>query len=1106
MLNSHRLWLIFGLGVFLLVGSSQPGLAADRQFLTGHVPPPVPRLKPSGRLPGTNHLELAISLPLRNGAELTEFLRQLYDPASTNFHKYLQPAEFAARFGPTVEDYQAMQDFARSNGLVVAKTYPNRLVLDVAARAQDVERALGVTLRTYRHPAEARNFFAPDAEPSLPSHLRAICIEGLNDYSLPRRAARRMAAAAPARPLSFSGTGPNHEYAGNDFRNAYVPGTALNGSNQVVAMLEYSDYYMVDITNYENMVGAAIGVTNYVPLTNVLVGTGTPTTGANDEVALDIEMAIAMAPKLAQVIVYEKKTVSTTLLNRIATDNLAKQVSSSWMVGNWSASTAMAYDTILTNMAAQGQSFFQASGDSDAYTGSQPLDSGVTVPVDSPYATIVGGTTLTMNNYGVSWASETVWNKNLSGSPNVGSGGGISAYYPIPAWQTNINMTTNGGSATYRNIPDVALTADNIFVCYDNGTTNGTFYFSGTSAAAPLWAGFCALVNQQSTASNPTNYVGFLNPALYAIATNTNYGNCFHDINTGNNIGTNTAGLFYATNGYDLCTGLGTPGGTNLINALAPKPYCLTQPADQTNNAGSTAQFSVLAAGLPPLGYRWLFNGTNLPAATNIFGTTSNVLTLTNVASANAGSYRVVVTNAYGSVTSSVATLTVFVPPAITTQPTNLTVYAGSNATFSATASGTAPLAYQWLFNGTNLPAGPNVSGTTTNVLTLTNAASANAGSYQVIVTNVYGSVTSSVAALTVVYPPTITTQPTNLTVYAGSTAAFSVTASGTAPLGYRWLFNGTNLPAGPNISGTTTNVLTITNVTSANVGSYRLVITNNYGSITSSVATLTVNLLSTTMTLTSSANPGGYKSSLYFTAGVSPTAATGSVQFLTNGVLYDTRTLTAGSATSATFTTLPRGTNAVAARYSGDAYYLPVTNTLSQIVTNHPPAAGPFYTNRYTGLSLKLPVATLSNTWSDADSDIMTLAGIGVSTNGVTVINDAGALVYFNTNSVGDRFTCSVSDGWGGTNLQTIYITVLPLPTNAVPVIGSVGNSNGTFWLSLGGMGGLTYVLQGTTNLVSAADWLPVTTNVLETNGYWPFSVAITNSPYRFFRLKLVP
>ena len=191
--------------------------------------------------------------------------------------------------------------------------------------------------------------------------------------------------------------------------------------------------------------------------------------------------------------------------------------------------------------------------------------------------------------------------------------------------------------------------------------------------------------------------------------------------------------------------------------------------------------------------------------------------------------------------------------------------------------------------------------------------------------------------------------------------AVFSVTVGGLSPFGYRWLFNGTNLPAGANVSGVTSNVLTLTAVSTNNAGSYSVVITNVNGSITSSVATLTVNLLASTVALTSTANPSGYKASLNFTASLGTSSATGTVQFLTNGVLFNAQTLTSGAATSAAIATLPRGTNLIAARYSGDANYLPATNTLSQIVTNHPPVVVAFYTNRYAGLSLKIPVATLA-------------------------------------------------------------------------------------------------------------------------------------------------
>ena len=132
--------------------------------------------------------------------------------------------------------------------------------------------------------------------------------------------------------------------------------------------------------------------------------------------------------------------------------------------------------------------------------------------------TIVGGTTLSTVNS--AWSSETVWNWGIEfGEDGVGSSGGISTTYAIPSWQTNINMTANKGSTTFRNIPDVALTGDNIWVIYGGGASGS---FGGTSCASPLWAGFMALVNQQAVSvGKPT--MGFVNPAIYAIGTIPNY-------------------------------------------------------------------------------------------------------------------------------------------------------------------------------------------------------------------------------------------------------------------------------------------------------------------------------------------------------------------------------------------------------------------------------------------------------------------------------------------------------------------------------------------------------------------------------------------------------
>ena len=173
-----------------------------------------------------------------------------------------------------------------------------------------------------------------------------------------------------------------------------------------------------------------------------------------------------------------------------------------------------------------------------------------------------------MNGAGASYASESVWNNGFQapgGAPQFnnywGSGGGISTIYAIPSWQQGIDMTTNLGSTNFRNLPDVALTADNIWVI--TGEQSQTGVYEGTSCAAPLWAGFTALINQQALANNDP-VQGFINPAIYAIGKGPSYLSCFHDTAVGNNAWSNSPTMFYAYPGYDLCTGWGTPNGPQL--------------------------------------------------------------------------------------------------------------------------------------------------------------------------------------------------------------------------------------------------------------------------------------------------------------------------------------------------------------------------------------------------------------------------------------------------------------------------------------------------------------------------------------------------------------
>jgi len=516
-------------------------------MLRGHVPLPVRGLTSVDRLPGSQRLTLAIGLPWRNPDALSLLLAQLYDPTSPNYRQFLTPAQFAERFAPSEADYNAVIEFVSARGLQVTGLHPNRLLLDVTGSVADIENTFHVTLRVYPHPAEARTFFAPDAEPSLDLAVAVSAISGLDNYHLPRPMNLKPRGQGRSAGVPNTGSGPYGNYMGNDFRVAYVPGVALTGSGQAVGLLEFDGYFTNDIAAYEQQAGLP-----NVTVTNVLIDDFSGDPGSNDdEVSLDIEMVVSMAPGISKILVYEANTNNSgnDILNRMATDNAAKQLSASWTFPT-DANT----DPIFKEFAAQGQSYFNASGDSDAYTGEIPT------PAADTNITIVGGTTLTTSGPGGSWVSERVWNWGAG----TGSGGGVSTNYTIPSWQRGLNMVTNQGSTTQRNIPDVALTADNVWVIYNNGEAGS---FGGTSCAAPLWAAFTALVNEQALA-NGKPIVGFVNPAIYTLGKQASYSICFHDIITGNNTNSSSSNKFMAVPGYDLCTGWGTPNGINLIDAL----------------------------------------------------------------------------------------------------------------------------------------------------------------------------------------------------------------------------------------------------------------------------------------------------------------------------------------------------------------------------------------------------------------------------------------------------------------------------------------------------------------------------------------------------------
>jgi len=528
---SAAMLLLFAMGAY----------SAPRPTLTSHVPVAVSSGQASrvGDLAPDQHITLAISLPLRNESDLDILLQNLYNPASAVYGRYLSVEEFAGQFGPTIDDHDAVVRFAAANGLAVTATRPNRLVIDVAGPVANIEKALHVVMGEYRHPTENRTFYAPDREPTLDLAVPVLHISGLDNFTLRRPKITRSTPDGS----ETTGSGPHGQFIGSDMRAAYYGSGPLAGTGQSVGLFEFAGYEISDVQLFFQNVNEPLNV----PVVGVSVNgapLGCAPPGCDDsEQALDIEMTISMAPGLSQVVVYVGNN-DPSIFARMASDNTSKQLSCSW---GWKDNEST-LDPIFKEFVAQGQSLFVATGDNGSQT------PGDTVwPADDPYVTAVGGTDLVTNGPGGSWASETGW----SGSAGMPSKNNI----PIPPYQLlpGVINSSNHGSTTLRNIPDVAAEANtNQYSCYDGFCSGGN---GGTSYAAPQWAGFTALTNQQALLDGEP-VVGFLNPALYRIGLASVYHTDFHDITSGSN------GKYSAVPNFDLVTGWGSFDGPNLLLTL----------------------------------------------------------------------------------------------------------------------------------------------------------------------------------------------------------------------------------------------------------------------------------------------------------------------------------------------------------------------------------------------------------------------------------------------------------------------------------------------------------------------------------------------------------
>jgi subtilase family serine protease len=551
-----------GLSFAIALAFGVTSAAHAAQFYTHHVRDVVSQsqAKLVGSLPATKLMSIDVVLPVRDQAGLDQFVANVTNPLSLQYRQYLTPKQFTAEFGPTQNDYDTVVQYLKQYGFTVTGGSRDGMDVQAVGPVSAVEAAFNVKMRTYQHPTENRVFFSPDREPTTSLAIPLWHVSGLNNYSIPHPlyvrksdypAVSGMSAEAMTSHAT-TGSGPSASFLGSDMRAAYYGGTALTGSGQTLGLFEYEGINTSDVQLYYT--GAKQTNPNNLTLIST-DGTATNCSGSCTDIeqTIDTTQAQGMAPGLSHVLMFIGSTDTAIISDMTTYSPLPLTISCSW---GWTPDDPSTLNPYWEKMAAQGQSFFTASGDSGEWT---KTGDAAAWPADAAYVISVGGTDLTTSSAAGPWKSETAW---------ADSSGGVSPDdIPIPTWQSDYESTiitkANGGSKTYRNGPDVAANANYTYYACGNGSCTANEY-GGTSFAAPLWAAFTALINEQTVENGSTSYAGFINPTIYDnnATSSSTYAATFHDITSGKNK------KYSAEVGYDLVTGWGSMQA-GLISNLA---------------------------------------------------------------------------------------------------------------------------------------------------------------------------------------------------------------------------------------------------------------------------------------------------------------------------------------------------------------------------------------------------------------------------------------------------------------------------------------------------------------------------------------------------------
>jgi kumamolisin len=503
-----------------------------------------------GPCPADTQIQVTVYLRSKDASGLEEYVQQISGPGT---HVYLTPQQFAHKFGADPADIEAVKNYAESQQLQVLGHDLGRRSVSLSGTAARLSEAFGVSLQHYQYaggvyrlrqgfiqiPSSFANVitavFGFDNRPQARAHFRVL--------------SKKTAATGAVTPVTYT---PLQLAAIYDFPGGFT------GQGETIGIIELGGgYNQTDLDNYFQQ----LGVSPAPAVTGVSVdgATNSPTgdsNGPDAEVELDIEVAGSIAPGASIKVFFAPNTAQgfidavTTAVN----DSTVTVISISWggPESTYTTQSMTTFNQAFQDAGTMGKTVFVAAGDSGSSDGESDGANHVDFPASSPYVVGCGGTTLEANTSSDTITSEVVWNETAS---NEGAtGGGVSDFFPKPAYQDSANVpppTTQGGG---RGVPDVAGDADPV-TGYQVIIDGSTSAIGGTSAVAPLYAGLFARINQALVQQGKSR-AGFVNAALYQNPS------AFHDIVSGNN------GAFSAGPGWDPTTGLGSPDGAKILGAL----------------------------------------------------------------------------------------------------------------------------------------------------------------------------------------------------------------------------------------------------------------------------------------------------------------------------------------------------------------------------------------------------------------------------------------------------------------------------------------------------------------------------------------------------------